>query len=64
MTTYDNIIDMLVFFVITSSGILVENTSIEDNRTLITIGELEFKLSKADKSGLCDFEVTERTETA
>ena len=64
MTAKDDVVDMLIGFTITATTVLVVDTSIENNRTFITVSKFKLKLSEADKGSLSHLKMSFGTVAA
>ena len=64
MTAEDDVIDMLIFFSVTTTAVLVVDTAVEYDRALIACSKFKLKLSEADKGSLSNLEMSFGTEAA
>ena len=64
MATEDDVIDMLICFTIAATTVLIVDTTIKDDRSVITGTKFKLKLSEANKSGLSNLEMSFGTVAA
>ena len=64
MTAKDDVIDMLICFTIAATTVLIVDTTIKDDRTIIAGAKFKLKLSEADKGSLSDLEMSFGTVAA
>ena len=58
MTAKNDVVDILSCFTITSTAVLVIDTTVENDRSLVSSTKFKLKLSKADKRCFSNLEMT------